>query len=298
MTSIMKISILAASLLLVAVIGGCEDTPPNAYTAEYIVEGYLVVDEPIGGIRLTLSQSVADTFRAKNGIVSDADVRVIAGGRAFLLQYSSGSSDSVGSYTVADTSLKVEPNTLYTLEIRTKDGKVITAQTATPGRVSWVREPKDTVTIPPKSDPGFLKPPDSLRLSWTDVAGVPEYLISVRALDTLDYGRYLPSPIEKANRRVDPDLDDQFPRYNDLTRWGFLAGLSTPIVWSAFKWYGPQEVAIWAADDIMIKWFKMTYWQGNPQYDPLLGNVRGDGIGVFASASVARKQMFVVMTDR
>lgn len=286
-----------ALILLAAILAGCEDEPPNAYTPQYVVEGYMIVDQPITGIRLTRSQSVTDTFRAKSGIVADADVRISDGSRTFLLEYRSPSPDSLGSYMLPDTSVKVAPNTLYTLEIRTTDGKVITAKTATPGRVTWAKAPKDTVSIPAKSDPTYLKPPDSLGLGWTDVAGVPEYLISVRALDTLEYGKYLPAPIEKANRRIDPELDDQFPRYNDLSRWGFLAGLSTPIVWSAFKWYGPQEVTIWAADDNMIKWFKMTYWAGNPQYDPLLGNVRGDGIGVFASASVARKKMFVLMSN-
>lgn len=286
---------LPALLVIAAVLTGCEDAPPNAYTPQYVVEGYMIVDQPIAGIRLTLSQSVTDTFRTKGGIVTDADVRISDGSQTFLLVYRSPSPDSLGSYMLPDTTVKVAPNTLYTLDIRTADGKVITAKTATPGRVVWTKAPKDTVSIPPKSDPTYLKPPDSLGLGWTDVAGVPEYLISVRALDTLEYGKYLPAPIEKANRRIDPELDDQFPRYNDLSRWGFLAGLSTPIVWSAFKWYGPQEVSIWAADDNMIKWFKMTYWAGNPQYDPLLGNVRGDGIGVFASASVARKTMFVRM---
>jgi len=284
-----------ALAILLATIAGCEDAPPNVYTAEYVVEGYLVVDEPMGGIKVTLSQSVSDTFRSSNGFVDDADVRVIDGSITHLLEFRSTSPSGAGAYYLPDTSVKVQPNRLYRLEVRTRDGKLMTAQTATPGRISWTVPPKDTVSIPPKSDPAFLKPPDSLRLAWIDVAGTPEYLISVRALDTLEYGRYLPAPTEKKNRRVDPDLDKQFPRYNDISRWGFLAGLSTPIVWSAFKWYGPQEVAVWAADDNMIKWFKMTYWQGNPTYDPLLGNVKGDGMGIFASSSVARKTVFLVM---
>lgn len=285
-------------LPLFALLTGCEDQPPGNYVPQYVVEGFLVVDHPFEGISLRLSQSVTDTFRPKSGVVTDADVRITGGGATYLLEYKTPGPDSAGYYRLADTTVKVAPNTLYALEIRTRDGKVLTAQTLTPGRIAWTKPPRDTVAIPAKTDPAFLQPPDSFDLAWTEVPGTQEFLISVRSLDTLNYGKYLPSPVERANRRITSSFDNQDPRYNDQSRWGFLIGLRTPIVWSAFKWYGKQDVTIWAADPAMVNWFKMTYWTGNAQYDPLLANVKGEGgLGIFGSAAAATKDIFVLMPE-
>lgn len=285
--------LLGALCALGVAMGGCEDTPPNEYVPQYVVETYLIVDQPMQGISLTRSQPLTDTFRVANGLVTDADVSLVADGRTYPLQYRAEGGQ--GGYFYPDTSELVKPNTLYKLEIRTKDGGHITAQTLTPGRVEWTKAPLDTITIPEKGNPAYLKPPDSLDLAWTPVPGVNEYLIRVTALDTLDYGKYLTPPTPELNRRVNPDFDEFEPptRQAEKTRWGFVTSTKTPIVWAVFKWFGPQDVVLYAADAAFVRWFKMTQWTGNAQYDPLLGNVRGDGIGVFGSASVTRKKVFM-----
>jgi hypothetical protein len=43
----------------------------------------------------------------------------------------------------------------------------------------------------------------------------------------------------------------------------------------------------------MIEWFKQTRFGPN-QYNPLLGSIKGDGIGVFGSASVVRQRQFLL----
>lgn len=281
------------ALGLAVLITGCEDAPPNDYVQQYVVRGYLIVNEPIRGIQLTRSLPVTDTFRIERSVVDDADVRLLVDGRALQLQYRAVTGGA-GEYYLPDTTELVKAASRYTLEITTKDGTNLSAQTLTPSPFAWVRPPIDKVIIPKKGDPAYLKPPDSLNLIWTEEAGVPEYLISVRALDTLNYGRYLEPETSERNQRVDPQIDEfDLPRYNETTRWGFLASVKTPIVWAAFKWYGPQEVTVYAADRNMINWFKMTQWAGNPQYDPLLGNVKG-GVGVFGSAAVIRADHFLL----
>jgi hypothetical protein len=278
-------------------LSGCEDAPPNDYVPQYVVQGYLVVDSPIRGIGLSRSQPVTDTFKVERGRVPDADVRLITEGRTLQLLYRAGEKGT-GEYYYPDTAELVKPGARYTLQITTKDGATLTAQTLTPNHFAWVRPPIARVVIPQKSEPAYMKPPDSLNLVWTPDAGVQEYLVSVRALDTLGYGRYLSPETSEGNERVDPELDEFDERhYNDLTRWGFVASTTTPIVWGAFKWYGPQEVSVYAGDRNLINWFKMTQWTGNPQYDPLLGNIQG-GVGVFASASVIRADHFLIKNIR
>jgi hypothetical protein len=65
------------------------------------------------------------------------------------------------------------------------------------------------------------------------------------------------------------------------------------VVWPAFKWFGPQEVTIYAPEGSFVKWFKLTHFGGNGQYDPLLGNVSG-GLGVFTSASLASQKVLLL----
>jgi hypothetical protein len=294
--TLMSAAILAATALAGTLLGGCEDAPPNDYVPQYVVTGYLLVDRPIADIVLTRSQSLTDTFKVRKGLVPDATVRVKADGASYDLVYRA-SEGGTGDYYLPDTTIKVRPKTMYTLEITTKDGSTMTAQTVTPDRFAWTQAPRDTVKIPAKKDPAYLNPPDSLDLAWTNTAGVTEHLVEVRALDTAEYGKYVTPTTDQKNRRIDPDLDEQDQlHYNDLARWGFVPSTTTPIVWAAFKWYGPQVVSIYAADRNFVNWFKMTQWTGNAQFDPLLGNVRGEGIGIFGSASVISARDFVVMT--
>ncbi len=296
-TNLLKQLALALIGAIAAVLAGCEDNSPNEYVPQYVIQGYLIVDEPIRALVLSRSQPVTDTFKVERGVVPDADARIIVEGRTLQLRYRA-TEQGIGEYYYPDTAELVKPGTRYTLEIRTSDGTTLTAQTLTPHRFAWAKPPIARVMIPKKTDPAYMKPPDSLNLFWTAEAGVPEFLISVKALDTLGYGRYLSPETSEANERVDAELDKFDERHYDETlRWGFLAGTTSPVVWGAFKWYGPQEVTLYAGDRNLINWFKMTKWAGNPQYNPILGNVQG-GIGIFASASTIRADYFLEKNTR
>src|SRR5688500_5587450 len=91
------------AIALSAAAGGCEDAAPTEYIPETVVEAFLIVGEPIRGIRVTRSQSVADTFRYANSAVADADVRLITGDRTFQLQYRED--EHVGEYYLPDSTI-------------------------------------------------------------------------------------------------------------------------------------------------------------------------------------------------
>src|SRR5207253_2302726 len=79
------------------------------YLPQYVIEGYMIVDQPIEGIKISRSQSVVDTFKLSKGAVPDADVRIIVNGESLALQYRADS--GAGSYYYPDASRLVEPNT-------------------------------------------------------------------------------------------------------------------------------------------------------------------------------------------
>jgi hypothetical protein len=283
-----RVATIALALVALAGLVGCEDSAPTDYLPQTVVEAFLIVGEPVHDIRVTRSQSVTDTFRYRNSAVADASVKLIAGDRTLQLVYRAN--EGVGEYYLPDTTVRIEPDTRYRVVVTMADGSVVSGETRTPAQISWI-EPPDSLLYYPKDTIG-LPAPDSLGLSWTAAPSISEYIISVRCLDTLGYGRYLDPPTSETNRRIERFFEQGAPFYDDVTRIGFLQGTSTPISWFAFKWFGPQEVTVFASDPAFVNWYKMTHFQDPATYQPLLGNVDG-GLGVVASASVARQRVFL-----
>ncbi len=277
-------------ILLMVTAYGCEDPIPTDYEMQYVFEGYLLVDRPFGGMTVTTSLPVLDSFQFENSAVTDAVVQITEGNEVFEMEYRAPENGGVGEYFFRDTARKVQPSTLYKLRVSLPDGTVLTGQTMTPERIEWIVLPKDVLQYP--VDTTNLPSPDSLKFSWTSAQGVPEYLISVTSLDTLEYGRYLTPPTGEMNRRIERFFEQDAPRYNDKTRWGFLQNTQVPVFWFAFKWFGVHDVTVYAPDQNMIRWFKQTRF-GSNEYDPLYGSIDG-GLGAFGSASVLSRETFVL----
>lgn len=290
--SILKISVISIFIIALA---SCEDLPPTSYTAEYAVEGYLFVNQPIKNIVISRSLPTTDTFKFENSIVKDATVEISGGGETFLLTYRPTSIG--GEYYLPDTTKRIKEKTLYELRVTTKDGRILTGKTMTPQQIQWVadKEPKsvyqypsDTLNLPSDND--------SLVFSWTKAEGLTEYLISLQSLDTLEYGKYLNPPTTELNRRMVRFYDQpENPQYRETTLYGLLQANTSTVVWNAFRWFGKTQLTVYAADDNFNRWSK-SRWTGN-QYDPNLGSIVG-GVGVFASASVATKTLFLLKNVR
>jgi len=286
--SILKMSVLSVCLVALA---SCEDLPPTSYTAEYVVEGYLIVNQPIKNIVISRSLPTTDTFKFENTIVSDATVEISGDGETLLLAYRPTSVG--GEYYLPDTTKRVKEKTLYQLHVTTKDNRILTGKTMTPQQIQWTadKEPKavyqyplDTLNLPSDND--------SLVFAWTKADGLTEYLISLQALDTLEYGKYLTPPTPELNRRMVRFFDQtDNPQYKETTLYGLLQSTSSTVVWNAFRWFGKNQLTVYAADDNFNRWSK-SRWTGN-QYDPNLGSIVG-GVGVFASASIATKTVFLL----
>ncbi|MCB2204874.1 DUF4249 domain-containing protein [bacterium] len=278
----------ALALLLLS---ACEDTPPTEYDPAPFLEAYLIVDEPIEGIVVAISQPITEAFTYQNMIVTDANVVLTEGDNTYTLQYVV--EDGRGSYRYPDSTVKVLPATPYRIRVSLQDGTVMTAETVTPERIAWVTPPREVLQYP--QDTTRLVSPDSLRIDWTPGNSV-EYIVRVRALDTLGYGKYLTPPTEEINGRTNniPFEEPDDPTFYTLTRWGFVQTSDAPTVWAAFRWYGRNDVSILAPDTPMLEWFKATQWGGRSvQYRDQFSNVQG-GLGILASASVVSQEVFVL----
>lgn len=275
-------------LILLIIVSGifttsCEDPVPTDYIPQNFVDGVLIVGDPIQNIVVSLSQPALDSFDFAASLIRDAEVIIRGDGRDFVLK-----TDQEGEtgYYYDDETYLVKPNTTYELEVNLSDGTKITGKTETPSETEWVYRVKKQLQYPLDS----IKLPATDSIAWQKVEGNPFFLISIMSLDTLEYGKYLDPPTEEMNRRIErPFHDDDF--YREISQWGLIPNTKTSVVWSAFKWYGLQQVAIYVPDGNFFKWFLQHVIL--QEYDDLMGSVEG-GFGVFGSASVIRDTTFLI----
>lgn len=285
---IRTISFLAA-ILLGTLLTGCSDPVPTDYTEEVVLEGFVLVGQPLSDIRIYRSLPITDTFRIKNAMIHDADFLVMANDNEIAMEFVD---DSLGgAYQAVDTTYRVLPEVTYRATVRTR-GKVLTGTTTTPPVFNWRVPPKDTFIYPGLDNE--TQRYDSLDIFWGSVPGVRRYVLSIQCLDTLGYGRYLTPQTDDMNKRLREEdrFDDGTLISNERTRYGPAFQPNTPTVWSAFKWYGKHEIRVYAPDKAFNDWFSMVGFGRRSQYDYRLGNVKG-GLGIWGSASLVKYNSFL-----
>lgn len=289
MFRIVSLGLLSAVAVLLVV--SCGDPVPTDYQEELVVEGFVFVGEPIRDIRVLRTLPITDTFRFVNASIRDALVRITADGVPLDVEFVS---DSLGgTYRVTDQQYRAVAGVTYAIEV-TAVGKTITGSTTTPDTLAWVKEPKDTLQYPGRLFE--LTRNDSLEVAWTAVPGVGQYVVAVECIDTLGYGEYLSPMTTDSNRRLrDQDrFDDGTLIASERVRFGFSILTRAPTVWSVFKWFGRQEIRVYAGDQAFQEWFRMVGFGRRSTYDYRLSNIKG-GLGTWASASLIRKATFLKM---
>lgn len=283
---------LVGILFLIVLIFSCEDAPPTDYIPQYYLEAFLIVDEPIDGIKLMKTQPLQQKFDYSKAFVKNADVRIKFNGNEVKLSLRDTGNPENWAYFFPDTNLKVQPNTTYYLEIQTYDGVLITGSTTTPERFEWVSAPPDTIYYPKDTINFSDRQPIPIR--WSSVKGIFYYIVSAKCLDTLEYGKYLNQNSEEKNRRVYNPFDDRRQRsryYYDVTSWDAIPNTEYPLYWLLFKWFGKHKIIVYSPDFNFLRWILQQFRAS--QINPLLTSVDG-AIGVFGSASKIEKEIFLV----
>lgn len=272
-----KILQFAILIILTLSIISCEDEAPTNYTPSYFVEALLIVDAPITDIRVLVSQPLSDSFNYNNSIVRNAKVQILEGDNVYDLTISSNDSDG---YYYPDVTYKVKPNTNYKLKIILDNNQEISGETTTPSQFKWISQPDYYIQYPIDT----VNLPSPFSIQWELVNNVLYYVLSIRCLDTLEYGKYLNPPTEEKNRRVFRPWDMNESFYRELSYWVIVPSSKVPVVWTVFKWFGLHEVTIYAPDYNFLRWNVQAM---SSEINPLLTSVEG-AFGYFGSASVIR----------
>ena len=276
-------------LVLCSMLTACQDPVPTGdYVPEIVVQAFLFVGEPINDIHIHRSQPVTDTFKLPTASVRNAVVTIETDSTTLALEFVDDSTG--GFYRALDTAYRITPQTAYRLRI-VVDGKTLTGKTTTPITFAFTDPPKDTLIYPGKDKETQLF--DSLYVRWTSVAPAQEYVPGIVNLDTTNYGIYLTPPTDELNARLRDDEFDEGTRLNgERARYALAQTTSIPTVWRVFKWYGKNELVIYAGDKNFVDWFKQVGFGGRSSYSYLFNSIEG-GLGVFGSASVLRHSVFL-----
>ena len=279
-SSIAKNIFLILSTLLLTLLIACEDDLPTGYVPQYVVEAFLIEGRPIEDIRIIQSMPINEPFDYEQALVRDASVVITdSTGTEFRLII-----DPTGErgYYFPDTTYKVLPLSTYTIDITFADGRAANGTAFVPDTFSWIQD-----------SPPFANYPtdEEIDTAVVDISWTPSqtfqigYLLQSTALDTLNYGIYLDPPTEELNSRIPNEFRDE-GSYDNTTVWGFLPSNQSVVVWTALRWYGLHEVAIYKSDFNMLRWFLQA--RGSQQYNELLNTMEGDAVGCFGGATVIR----------
>lgn len=271
-------------ITLALLLNACGDDVPTDYEPKNVLEAILIVGEPLQNIAVLKTQPVTIKYNHYNAFIKDAEVVVIGDGKVFPLEFNFDTLKP--GYYYPDPNYKIKPATEYKIQVKLKDGTILSGSTTTPTEINWqtriqkmLQYPKDTINLPVSDT-----------ISWTKAPGYDFYIISITCLDTLEYGKYLTPPTNEKNRRVYNPFIREF-RYKEQSGSGMLPTTKTRVVWSAFKWFGLHEVAVMAADWNLVRWYLQNV--GANAVNPLLGSVDG-GIGVVGSAYAVRDTFFLL----
>lgn len=288
----MKKLLLLSILFCAVLLQSCEDPVADEYTPVNVVTGCLIVGDTIKGITVLKSQPITTKYDSTKSWIQDAQVTVTVNGNTIPLAFRVVNNN--GEF-FDPTGTLVQTKTTYKLSVKLKDGTTMTGETTTPDTLAWVLPPKPIMHFPSGADSIKLPSVDSLKLRWrSNDVGRYEYWISIKTLDTLEYGKYLTPATDEKNRRWGKN-PYQFDQYQGETmQWGYLVFTEVPVVWAAFKWYGKQELKVWSMDKNMNEWSKLMQFSGSPKtYDNNQGSIKG-GYGYFGSAYVIRGEAFII----
>lgn len=280
----------------------CEDEIRYDYQEQKYVEALLIVGKPIERIRVSRSLPLDQPFDFEKTYIKDATVKITdqSTEEEYVLEYRD---EPEPAYYYSDPNLLIKEETVYELDVVFADNSTASGLTITPSQFEWKKELVDEIQYPKDS---VNAPGDTnLRFSWTRsnqhyfAEDERYYWMGIECLDTLEYGKYLDNVDDsELNRRIERPFEEDANYYDETVRWGgpFFKVESSPVVWTAFKWYGKHKVTVYSPDPKFHKW--MIHYQRFGTYTPSMFSVEGDAIGLFGSAAIIEAESFVIKNQK
>lgn len=286
-----SIRLLFTMAALLTSLSACDPYQQDDYREQYVVQAFMVVDQPMPMIRLTTTSPINATYNTNAVAVSGAqpEIRKLdAQGK--VLQTIPYRMKSAGWYEALNPQIKVDPLSTYELSIRTANAPEITARTFTPDRLRVLN--LNNTSIKYQSTEQF-----EVIVSYSAYPGRQNYYVFT--VETLDPDKAELTPFY-ADAIGEDERETVFKNQSNIVFEGNYGldpsrtALTLKLPWLGFAFYGPNRVSTHVLDDAMYDFIRTKDVQlGGSTLSPgeinnVLTNVK-NGLGIFgsyASASV------------
>jgi hypothetical protein len=286
------------AILMVVValmLAGCTDYLQDDFVQEYVVESYLIAEQPLPRIRISATSPFNEFYSFDQLGVEEASVVV-------SLLDANGAVEAAypyvqqqrGIFVPEEEGIAVLPLRRYRLEVQIPGSpQTIRATTIVPGTFGVISVNADTI--------GFRAPEQlEIKASRSEYPGRQGYYIfTTLALDTTNYDLtpFYAGLVERTDaftrREFSIRTSGILNESNFLEPDGQLLDIRFP--WIGIAFYGPNELVANALDDNMFDFVRSLSGNGagSPgQIENTITNVEG-GRGIFGSMSESRIRVYV-----
>ena len=269
-----------AFVMFAGVFSSCDKAiVPADLSSMIVVQGYLFANQPVDSIVISKSLPIDAYFSDSTSRISGAIVTLVVNGNSYTLVEDPR---NMGSYRMGGTPLMIRSGDSCALSV-TALGTTASSSTVVPDSFAWSGAFPDSLNY---DENAFPMGPEFF---WTRAPRKISYAISVEALDTLIYSINGADTIW--NQRVLRADGERSTRPRPLAQYLFpLTTEQGEIGGFMFNWYGRHSLNVFAVDTNFYDFLRQI--SAGRTYRPELNHIK-NGLGVFGSAGVVRREFFV-----
>lgn len=278
--------------LALILFSACDSYNQDDYTPEFVVESYLIADQPLPIVKLSQTSTINAMYRFEDYAVEGATVMV-------TLLDENGQIEETFRYRARERGVyeplaqhDVLPLRTYGLEILPPgDAEPITASTHVPGTFFIEELGVDTIVY---QDGDAL----AVNMSQSIYPGRPAiYINKVEALDTTYALTPLYQDLVDDDELTKEDLIDNSSGIMNEANFEYVSDdvLTLIVPWIGIAFYGPNDLVVDAVDDNVFDFVRSIEENGvRPlgERENVIDHING-GRGIFGSLARARARVFV-----
>lgn len=261
---------------------GCEESAsPFTYEKQIVVTGLIEAGRSVDSVKLVFTGEVDKLYNPSSYAITNAMVRIIGADVSFIDTLVHDPLNP-GRYYSKDTTKIILATKTYHLDIRTADGKALSAVTTVPDTFSMV----------------YSTLADNSTLKYSTGSPVNFFAWSPSRL----HGTYLPTvwSMDSAAARIPKSFIRDTVEFPPPDKIGFRVGLPkeqtyTELPWIFLGYYGKTRFDIFAVDENYNKFLNQFVAGQGGELREIRYNVQG-GLGVFGARTKAKGGITVYIT--
>ncbi|MFA6467483.1 MAG: DUF4249 family protein [Bacteroidota bacterium] len=277
----MKNLLYSIIIISISVIGCDESASPFAYDKQIVVTGLIEAGRSVDTVKLVYTGEVDKVYNPSSYAITNAVVRIIGTDVAFIDTLVHDPINP-GRYYSKDTTKVIQATKTYSLDIKTADGKSVTAIATVPDTFSMI-----FATVINNSVIRYNTENPVNFFAWT-----PSRL----------HGTYLPTvtSVDSAAARIPKSFIRDTTGFPPPDKIGYRIGLPkeqtyTELPWIFLGYFGTTRFDIYAVDENYTQFLNQFAAAQGGELREIRYSIRG-GLGVFGARTKAKGSITVYIT--